>query len=159
MKRFHQLFIIAQILFIASIAFTSLAPAQAEGADEIQKEATSCDHDKRISKDLRIHLDFYYELLANKYDSADVEKWKEIRSERDLLQKRLKEAKQKGELQNGQVVEKTWLDRHAKLQSAFTTAVEKRDEEQIGALLPQIFDHYEKLNGIYKKRLNLTNAL
>jgi hypothetical protein len=154
MKRFHQLFLFVQIIFIASIVVTSLAPVQAEITED-KKDETCCDHEKGISKELKIHLDFYYELLADKYAASEIEKWKDIRVERDLLQKKLKEAKQRGELENGQAVDKTWLDRHTELQTSFNSAVEKRDEEQLQTLLPQIFDHYAKLNELYKKRLNL----
>ncbi|GAE36636.1 hypothetical protein [Halalkalibacter akibai] len=154
MKRFHQLFLFAQILLIASIVVTTLAPVQAEVVED-KKEEEGCEHDKGISKDLKVHLDYYYELLADKYAPDQIGKWKDIRVERDLLQKKLKEAKQRGELENGQAVDKTWLDKHSELQSVFNAAVEKRDEEQLKIVLPQLFDHYAELNKLYKKRLNL----
>ncbi|MFC0561591.1 hypothetical protein [Halalkalibacter alkalisediminis] len=154
MKRFHQLFLFAQIMLIASIVITSLAPVQAEVSDD-QKEEACCEHDQAISKELKVHLDFYYELLAEKYAPDQIEKWKEIRVERDLLQKKLKEAKQRGELENGQTVDKTWLDKHAELQNAFNNAVEKRDEDKLKEILPKMFAQYAELNALYKQRLKL----
>ena len=154
MKRFHQLFLFAQITLIASIVVTSLAPVQAEVADD-QKEEACCGHEQGLSKEFKMHLDYYYELLAEKYAPDQIEKWKEIRVERDLLHKKLKEAKQRGELENGQAVDKTWLDKHAEIQSAFNNAIEKRDEEKVKEILPQMFAHYAELNALYKQRLNL----
>ncbi|WP_332695927.1 hypothetical protein [Halalkalibacter lacteus] len=156
MKRFHQLFLLAQILLVASIVVTSLAPVQAEVSGE-EGNQECCQHEKEVAKELKVHLDFYYELLAEKFAPNELEKWKEIRSERDLLQKKLKEAKQRGELENGEAIDKAWLDRHSELHDSFNVAVKKRDEVQLGQLIPQIFDHYERLNNVYKERLNLNN--
>ncbi|WP_227938431.1 hypothetical protein [Alkalihalobacillus deserti] len=154
MKRFHQLFLFAQLMLIASIVVTSLAPVQAEVSED-KKEETCWEHEQGISKKLKVHLDFYYELLAEKYAPNEIEQWKEIRVERDLLQKKLKEAKQRGELENGQAVDKSWLDKHAELQKAFNNAIEKRDDEQLKTILPQMFDQYAELNSLFKQRLNL----
>jgi FMN phosphatase YigB (HAD superfamily) len=156
MKRFHQLFLLTQFLLVASIVVTSLAPVQAEVSQEEENQECS-QHEKEITKELKVHLDYYYELLAEKFAPAEIEKWKEIRSERDLLQKKLKEAKQRGELQNGDAIDKVWLDRHRELHDLFNAAVEKRDKEQLGKLIPKIFEHYGMLNNVYKERLNLDN--
>ncbi|MFC0472520.1 hypothetical protein ACFFHM_19055 [Halalkalibacter kiskunsagensis] len=156
MKRFHQLFLLTQVLLVASIVVTSLAPVQAEVSGEEGKQECY-QHEKEITKDLKVHFDFYYELLAEKFAPTEIEKWKEIRSERDLLQKKLKEAKQKGELENGEAIDNAWLDRHSELHDSFNVAVEKRDEELLTQLIPQMFEHYAVLNKVYKKRLNLEN--
>ncbi|MDT8862551.1 hypothetical protein N0O92_20305 [Alkalihalobacillus sp. MEB130] len=156
MKRFHQLFLLTQIVLLASVAITSLAPVQAEVPNE-DPEQECCQHEQQeMNQELKVHLDFYYELLAEKYAPDEIEKWKEIRSERDLLQKKLKEAKQKGELENGEAIDKTWVDEHKKLTDAFNAAIEKRDEEQLRTIMPKLFDHYKKLNDVYKERLDLT---
>ncbi len=56
----------------------------------------------KVRNELKVHLDFYYEMLIEKYVPEQSEKWQEIRTERDLLHKKLKEAKQRGELLHGQ---------------------------------------------------------
>ncbi|WP_332632298.1 hypothetical protein [Halalkalibacter flavus] len=157
MKRFHQLFILAQIVLLASIAVTSLAPVQAEVPNEEPEQECRGHEQQEINKELKVHLDYYYELLAEKYAPNELEKWKEIRSERDLLQKKLKEAKQKGELENGGAIDNEWIEQHKEITDAFNAAIEKRDEEQLRKLLPQLFDHYKKLNDVYKKRLDVVN--
>ncbi|KHF39518.1 hypothetical protein [Halalkalibacter okhensis] len=158
MKRFHQLFLLAQIILLASFVVTSLAPVQAEVPNE-DPEQECCGHEQQeIDKDLKVHLDFYYELLAEKFAPSEIERWKEIRSERDLLQKKLKEAKQKGELENGEAIDKEWIEKHKEITIAFNSAVEKRDEGELSTVIPQLFEHYKKLNDVYKKRLDVVNA-
>ncbi|GAE24627.1 hypothetical protein JCM9140_569 [Halalkalibacter wakoensis JCM 9140] len=156
MKRFHHLFLLVQIVLLTTVAITSLAPVQAEGPIE-EEEQECCQQDEQIKKELKVHFDFYYELLAEKYAPDEIEKWKDIRSERDLLLKKLKEAKQKGELENGEAIDKEWIAKHKEITDSFHTAIEKRDEEQVRLLLPKLFDHYRELNNLYKKRLELVN--
>lgn len=155
MKRFHQLFLVGQFVCLLVLAITVFSPVQAE---EINEEQSCQQCEMQVRKEVKVHLDFYYELLAEKYAPDELEKWREIRKERDLLRKKLNEAKKRGEIEQESSIGDEWLEKHRQLQESFRLAVEKRDEEQLRSLLPKLFDQYNQLNEHYKVRLNMKTS-
>ncbi|WP_368503873.1 hypothetical protein AB3N04_17350 [Alkalihalophilus sp. As8PL] len=157
MKKLHGLFIVAQLVIV--LAFIQQPLIDSVSAEE-NSEAQECDCDKHHKKHkefhqyMRIHKDFYYELLTDKYAPEQAEQWKDIRSERDLLLKKLTEAKKRGELLHGDVKSKEWMEQHHFLQKQLTKAVKERDEKKIAEVLPQVFAHYEALNNEFQQRVN-----
>lgn len=158
MKRFYQGFMFLQMAAVLVLAVTFLAPVQAEDVE--QEQERNCHQcEMEVRNELKVHLDYYYEMLVEKYAPTKSEKWQDVRNERDLLQKKLKEAKQRGELSSEKTIDKGWIEEHRNLQQLFNAAVEKRDENQLQQLLPQMIEHYEKLNDLYKQRLKMSNSL
>ncbi|TWI55927.1 hypothetical protein [Halalkalibacter nanhaiisediminis] len=158
MKRFYQGFMFLQMAAVLALAVTFLAPVQAEDVE--QEQERNCHQcEMKVRNELKVHLDYYYEMLVEKYAPTKSEKWQDVRNERDLLQKKLKEAKQRGELSSEKMIDKEWMEEHRNLQQLFNAAVEKRDENQLQQLLPQMIEHYEKLNDLYKQRLKMSNSL
>src|SRR5690606_30877237 len=89
---------------------------------------------------LQVHLDFYNELLVNRYAPKQVKYWQSVRKERDLLQKKLNESIMKGKFPQLEQDEK-WIEQHRTLQENFKQAVEKRDEQGLRDILPLLIEH------------------
>ncbi|WP_100404735.1 hypothetical protein [Bacillus solitudinis] len=160
MKRFYKLFLLTQVAVVFCMLSVSLMqPVQAEQEASSKKEvaADQCKHCvMEARKHVEVHLDYYYELLAEKYAPNEVEKWQTIRKERDLLRKKVKEMKKRGELQDRLEKKSEWFKQHKELQILFKDAIEKRDEKAIKASLPQLFNQYQQMNEVMKKRLEET---
>ncbi|MEC2073857.1 hypothetical protein [Alkalihalophilus marmarensis] len=157
MKKIHGLFIIMQLLVVFVVVQGPLSNiVSAEEAVETKECDCYKDHAKHkdFHKYMRVHKDFYFELLTEKYAPESAEQWKMIRTERDLLMKKLSEAKKRGELLHGEVKSEEWKEQHHFLQKQLTKAVKERDEEKISTILPQIFTHYEELNKVFQQRVN-----
>ncbi|OIJ20332.1 hypothetical protein BKP45_09715 [Anaerobacillus alkalidiazotrophicus] len=141
------------LLMITSIlvSFTSLPIVNAN--EDVNEEASSqvgkIGFEQRV---IRAHFNFYYQLLAEKYAPKHVKVWNNVMQDRDALIKKFKELKKDGiELDN--FYDETWLKEHNEIQHQFLEAVEKRDDEILKVIVPQIIDHQKQLNSILKKRL------
>ncbi|MCK0472526.1 hypothetical protein [Halalkalibacter sp. APA_J-10(15)] len=156
MKSFYRLFFVGQGLFIILLAFTALSFVQAE---ENTAEQSDCHHEcaMKFHKEFHVHLDYYYDLLAEKFAPEHLDQWKEIKKERDLLKKKWKEAKKRGDVEKGDLFNQKWLEEHEKIQEQFSNAVEKRDIEAIQDVLPKLFSHYQKMNETWKKALEASS--
>ncbi|WP_088104747.1 hypothetical protein [Halalkalibacter urbisdiaboli] len=160
MKRFHQLFLLSQAAFVVCMLSISLMqPVFAEDEQSKEPSQEHCQHNKEMFKKMQVHMDFYHELLAEKYAPNHTEEWHEIRKERDLLRKKINEAKKRGELVNEHKNEdfKAFFEKHKQLQVDFRDAVEKRDDEKIKQLLPQLFEQHRQMNEMLKKKLEGVN--
>ncbi|MGO4887031.1 hypothetical protein ACJ2A9_04670 [Anaerobacillus sp. MEB173] len=140
------------------LAFGSITMiANAEGEESAKKESL-CDQMKQVYHDheaISVHMDYYYQLLAQKHAPNTEKTWQEIRKERDLIDKKLKEATQQGKLLHAETIDKEWLDKHGELQKEFTKAIKKQDGEKIKEILPQLFEQHKELNNILKSRLDM----
>ncbi|NEU29576.1 hypothetical protein GN156_02090 [bacterium LRH843] len=150
MKKRYQVFLLVQVAVMLTILLTIMAPIQAEETEQV-KNCFQCEMELR--NELKVHLDFYYEMLVNRYAPNELEHWRKVRGERDLVQKKLSEHKRNGKLQSTGVMEEEWIKTHRDIQNRFKMAVEKRNEDQLRVLLPIIVEHDEKLNKIYKQQL------
>lgn len=149
MKRRFQIFLLIQAAVM--LAFTAMpAPIQAEETEQV-KDCFQCEME--LKNEIKVHLDFYYEMLVNRYAPHELEHWRKIRSERDLLQKKLSELERNGKVQFTSERDEEWVSNHRDIQNKFKMVVEKRDEEQLRILLPKILENDEKLNKLYKQRL------
>ncbi|MET3507616.1 hypothetical protein [Halalkalibacter oceani] len=148
MKHFWRLFLVLQIVGItAALTAVSLSDfVQAEQAESEEERPWPC------AEGINDHIDYYYELLAEKNQPHEVERWQNIKKERDLLLKAINEA-QKRELLAESKQEKEWAAQHEKLQKSFLEAVKKRDEEQISQLLTELFAQYELRNKLLKEKV------
>ncbi|MBU8907758.1 hypothetical protein [Desertibacillus haloalkaliphilus] len=153
----------ALLLFMACTLLVALFTNQpliyaeeGEGSQEAE-----CQYEDKIMhthENFSIHLNLYYQLLAEKFAPEYVDVWQEINKERELIRKKLQEAKKKGELLHGDVVGEEWLKKHESLQTEFTNAVQKQDDQELKELIPKLFTNYKELNELFKKRLELSQS-
>ncbi|OIJ16900.1 hypothetical protein BKP37_04355 [Anaerobacillus alkalilacustris] len=141
------------ILMITSILFSFTSFSIVNAKEGVNEEASSqvgkIGFEQRV---IRAHFNFYYQLLAEKYAPKHVKVWNNVMKDRDALIKKFKELKKDGkELDN--FYDETWLKEHNEIQQQFLEAVEKRDDEILKVIVPQIIDHQKQLNSILKKRL------
>ncbi|KGA97882.1 hypothetical protein AJ85_04515 [Alkalihalobacillus alcalophilus ATCC 27647 = CGMCC 1.3604] len=135
----------AVFLMFQSVAF-------AEGEPPTEQREKSGHH--QYHKDFIVHLDYYYELLAQKFAPEQVEKWNEIRQQRKVLMKQWREhQKHKDDDLNEHTEKGEWKEAHKELLQKFNEAVELRDEAKIKKILPQLFEHYEKMNQMLEEKL------
>lgn len=148
---------LSKIITICFIVFSlGVTQVNANAVNEGKKEECNCHALKH--KSMLVHLDMYYELLAEKYAPDQLEQWNEIRKEREMIKKRLKEAEKRGEILHGEKLDQEWLEKHKELQIKFSAAVEKREEKEIKMLIELVFLHHKQKNELLKKRLeNLSN--
>ncbi|KMK77014.1 hypothetical protein [Alkalihalobacillus pseudalcaliphilus] len=99
-----------------------------------------------------IHMDYYFELLAEKYAPEQVDTWNEIRKQRKVLMKQWHE-KKKDKKYEQLKKDSTWKKEHNDLQEEFEKAVEIRDEAKIKELLPKLFEHYQNMNKRMEEKL------
>ncbi|WP_100373411.1 hypothetical protein [Bacillus sp. FJAT-45037] len=160
MKKRHIVFILTQLVVLLVVAGQPLVE-RVSAEEDIHATECGCNHaedkNKHFHESIRVHKDFYMELLTEKYTPEQVEQWKAIRSERDLLLKKLNEAKKRGEIMHGDIRSKEWTDHHHELQKQLTKAVKERNDQEITELLPLIFAHYEKLNTEFQDRVKALN--
>ena len=104
-------------------------------------------HDKKcpLHSYKQIHMNMYYELLAEKYAPEKVKVWQDIQNERKKLKESLK-----GEIAQKKEKLKPWYEEHKELQKQFAEAIEQRDEQRIKELLPKVIDHHAKFNELLK---------
>lgn len=125
-------------------------------SDFVQAEAEKVQNEEErpwpCAEGINDHIDYYYELLAEKNLPHEVKKWQDIRKERDLLLKTINEA-QKRELLAESEQAKEWAKQHQQLQKAFLEAVKKRDDQQISRILAELFEQYELRNKLLKQQL------
>src|SRR5690625_1672807 len=87
MSRWYQALIIVQIVFICIFSLNFSPFASAEEMHEV-KSCLQCE--MKIKSELKVHLDFYNEMLVHRYAPTKVDYWRSVRSERDLLHKKIK---------------------------------------------------------------------
>ncbi|WP_062048245.1 hypothetical protein [Bacillus sp. JCM 19034] len=152
MKSYNKLFFIGQSLLLVLFVISAFSFVHAE---ENTTEHIDCKHEceMQFHQNYHVHLDFYYDLLAEKYAPEQVDQWKEIKKERDLLKKKWKEAKKRGELDRNDLFNSEWIEKHRNIQEKFTKAVEKRDANEIQEIFPKLIAHYGEMNDIWKKAL------
>lgn len=127
------------------VSLSGFVQAEAEKAQNEEERPWPC------AEGINDHIDYYYELLAEKNRPHEVERWQNIKKERDLLLKAINEAQKRELLAESK--QKEWAAQHEKLQKSFLEAVKKRDEEQISQLLTELFAQYELRNKLLKQKL------
>lgn len=137
---------------LCSLLFVSFTIVYAE---EVEDTKNCLQYEMEIRNAIKVHADFYHEMLVHRYAPAELKYWQSVRSERDLLHKKLKEAAQFPYLKEK---DERWEKKHRKLQEAFKKAVERRDETEIRKLLPQIIKHDDQLNQLNKQRLKMIHS-
>ncbi|WP_096188496.1 hypothetical protein [Evansella halocellulosilytica] len=99
---------------------------------------------------IRPHIEFYYELMIEKYHPELKEEWKETLRERETILKKLKEVQKEGKSYDHEQMNEEWLNKHQKTHQQLLNAVKKRDGEAIKALLPKIIDLHKDWNKMHK---------
>ncbi|WP_017727040.1 hypothetical protein [Halalkalibacterium ligniniphilum] len=108
---------------------------------------------KKYHQAFQEHLDFYYELLAEKYAPKDVARWNELRNERGMLMKQMAEAQKRGVKWKKPELDEKLKEQHVTLQQQFQEAVKMRDTKKLETVLPQLLDHYKDRNNRMKEWL------
>lgn len=151
-KMMTKLFIIFSLFML--VGFNDVSAHETMTNEKGSKEEKCLTHKH---EQMKIHINMYYELLAEKYAPDQVKLWQDIQKEQANLKAQIKEAKEKGELDSLKDKMKPWFKEHKEIQKQFTEAIEKRNEKQIKKLLPEIISHHQQLNELYKEILNGTN--
>ncbi|ADU30000.1 hypothetical protein [Evansella cellulosilytica] len=154
MKWINILFV-AIFLMIAS-PFNTLA----EDIDENKVEQEKCYSEQELShmhKAMRVHIDYYYELLINKYRPELMEDWKESVRDRDAILKKIKELSKEGaDLTSLQPTEQ-WKTKHEEYQESFLEAIKNRDNEKIKTILPLFLQLQQMWNDSQRESLQRIN--
>jgi hypothetical protein len=144
-----QKFIFAVILAAILISGTHTGIVTAENTDD---EVTQMEQVKYEHKAIKPHFNFYYQLLAEKYAPKHVKVWNEVIREREALFKKYRELSKSGK-DIGNFYDEDWLKAHNDIHQKFLAAVEKRDDDALKMIVPQVIDHQKELNSLLKKRL------
>lgn len=128
-------------LFLASVLVTSVS---AHG----HNEKSNC-HMKKFG----VHIDYYYELLTEKYAPDLVDEWKVISKDQQEMMSKLKEDKDKKAEFKKNLKDKSWYKRHKELEKEFTKAVKNRDENALKEIMPKVIDLQKELNDILSATL------
>lgn len=145
-KILAKIFIICSLLLAFSFHY---GYAQQILADDEAAKEEKCGSAKHHF--MKTHINMYYELLAEKYVPDQVKVWQDIQKERKQLKQQLKDLQKKGEVPDLKEQMKPWFQEHQELQKQFTEAIDQRNEGKIKKLLPEIINHQQKLNEIYKQ--------
>lgn len=150
MIKLKQNFVFAVILATILVSYSNVGNVMAEEVDGDTVEQLQ--QVKYEHKAIRPHFDFYYQLLAEKYAPKHVKVWNEIIKEREGLLKKYRELVKSGK----DVVnfyDEEWLKVHNEIHKQFLVAVQKRDDDVLKTVVPQVIDHQKELNFLLKKRL------
>lgn len=101
---------------------------------EEQKYSECMDYDITI----KTHFNYYYELLVDKHRPDLLIKWEQVASERDAINKKLKEFNNEKQKELYENISEDWYHKHALLQEHFLSAVKDRDGEKIKKNIPHI---------------------
>lgn len=129
------------VVFLASMLVTSVS---AHG----NKGKPTC-----FMKKYGVHMDYYYELLAEKHAPEFVDEWKVIRNEQHEMMGKLKENKEKKAEFKENLKEKSWYKRHKEIEKQFTKAVKERDGNALTSILPKVIDMQKEFNKILSETL------
>lgn len=144
-----------KLLFVAIITAILLPSTNIGGvnAEDTDSEASAhMEHVKYEHKAIRPHFNFYYQLLAEKFAPKHVKIWNEVIKDREALLKKYRELAKEGK-EVGNFYDEEWLKAHNDIHQQFLIAVEKRDENALKTIVPQVIDHQKELNALLKKRL------
>ncbi|HHY21853.1 MAG TPA: hypothetical protein GX525_08220 [Bacilli bacterium] len=131
------------MLFLASVLVTSVSADDDKG-----KPSCHC-HMKKYG----VHIDHYYELLAEKYAPDLVDEWKVISKDQQELMSKLKEDKDKKAEFKKNLKESSWYKRHKELEKQFTKAVKERDKNALKEIMPKVIEMQKELNDILSKTM------
>ncbi len=112
-------------------------------------------HEVLKNEIVNVHMNLYYQLLAEKYAPDQVKVWKNARKDREKLLEKLKELHENGAILHGDTIAHDWLEEHSKIQQAFFKAVKENDENEIKNIIPTLFEHEIELNKIYKRSIDM----
>ncbi|RXI99541.1 hypothetical protein DS745_15110 [Anaerobacillus alkaliphilus] len=140
------------VVTLAVLMFFAYTNVTIVSAEELENETNQMDQVKYEHKAIRPHFNFYYQLLAEKYAPKHVKVWNDVISEREALIKKYRELAKSGK-EIGNFYDETWLKVHSDIQKQFLEAVEKRDDQALKNIVPQVIDHQKELNILLKKRL------
>ncbi|WP_416149577.1 hypothetical protein ACM26V_00840 [Salipaludibacillus sp. HK11] len=101
-----------------------------DSEESVQEGVTSQCVDYHV-KTLQPHLIYYLELVVEKHRPDLLEEWREINSEREAINKKLKEYSKEKQKDLCENISEDWYDKHAIVQEHFLTAVTEREAEQI----------------------------
>ncbi|MDG5788665.1 hypothetical protein QA612_14385 [Evansella sp. AB-P1] len=102
---------------------------------------------------IKVHLQYYYELLIEKHSPELKEEWREIVRDREAIHKKIKEMKKEGKEIEDCEITKAWKEKHKRYQEMFLDAVNKRDSEKIESLLPLLLQLHKQWNENHLKML------
>ncbi|TMW73727.1 hypothetical protein [Alteribacter natronophilus] len=140
-------FMVAALLTAALTQFPGLIAAEEspEGREESARthETVHLKYDK-----MRPHLNFYYELLIERYEPAMKEEWLMIVQELETLIKKYREMKKEGKLKDKDFhnQDDKWKMKHQDVQEQFLKAVKERNDEAIRAILPDLVTLQKEMN-------------
>ncbi|UCZ54630.1 hypothetical protein LGQ02_07725 [Bacillus shivajii] len=144
--------LIALSFIFLTFVFPIGQPVIAEDGSEENDFCENC-HEK-ISYEhqvIRPHMEYYFELLLDKYSPDLKEEWTEVLRERESILKKLKQMKKEGKLKEHPSPSERWYEKHGQIHDQFLNAVKKRDDETITQLLPQLLSLQKEWNVIHKE--------
>lgn len=150
MKVLKQKLLFVAIITAILLSSTNLGVVNAEDTDS--EASAHMEHVKYEHKAIRPHFNFYYQLLAEKFAPKHVKIWNEVIKDREALLKKYRELAKEGK-EVGNFYDEEWLKAHNDIHQQFLIAVEKRDENALKTIVPQVIDHQKELNALLKKRL------
>ncbi|MBU9724089.1 MULTISPECIES: hypothetical protein [Bacillaceae] len=141
------------ILLISSFLITTQVFAEEPEEDVAEAECENKEDVIHRHKAIQTHIQFYYELLIDKYKPELKEEWKEVISEREVILKKMKEMQKEGLDLDYSAISEEWKEKHQKYHEAFLEAVKTRDDEKIRELLPKLLELQKSWNEDHKKFL------
>ncbi|MBU9714700.1 hypothetical protein [Evansella tamaricis] len=151
MKKFQTITLLFSLIMIIIFPISTIAEDSSD--DDIDKECEMNQDIKHRHKDMWIHIQFYYELLLDKYHPELKTEWKEIMRERETILKKWKELKKEGKEFDHSMISEEWKEKHQQYHEAFLEAVKIRDDEKIKSLLPKLLELQKSWNRDQKRVL------
>ncbi|MFA9556004.1 hypothetical protein ACERII_01665 [Evansella sp. AB-rgal1] len=102
---------------------------------------------------IKIHLQYYYELLVEKHRPELKEEWIEINREKEAILKKMREMKKEGKTFDFTQIDGEWKVKHERIHEEFMEVVKSRDNEKIKNILPEIINLSKEWNEVYRELL------
>lgn len=144
--------------------FLTILPLQAFAEDDDQLELQERTDQQEKYEDIfhkhsqmKAHINFYYELLIDKYRPDLKEEWIEITREKEAILKKIKEMKKEGKELELPAITEEWKEKHSYYHEQFLEAVERRDDEKLKSLLPALLQLHKKWNEDHRELFKENN--
>lgn len=97
---------------------------------------------------IKPHIEYYHELLIERFTPDRLEEWKDVVRERHQIIKKVRQDKGEGEIEWNDGLREKYETLHKK----FSEAVKARDEEELKRIIPSLIDWQKEWNEYYKQK-------